>query len=353
MSKTAIISIIILSLALIPSTAEAQRRKGKSKSAAEVLPSEPAEPFIVARAISGDLIQLTSGHRVRLSGADAPVIPDKNRPGQEPWASEARKFTENLALNKEISIRSVGYKTDQYGRIFGIVYVGDVCLDCELIKQGFAMVQSNQNLDNQTKLLLVEAQSEALRNKQGIWNPENRLPLPPREFRAANGLSEGDDSKADSWKKASSPAAAPPLKEKADKRNGKDGNSSSPSGSPALPGAAGGLQAGAQMLDALVKIQSKINGGVKSGELSRLVDETSRQFDSMINSGNVDRALARDLKDALDSYKLALEAFKRKENSPTEEGPKYSKFIDGALEIAEKSIASASKRLDILIKSRK
>ena len=143
-----IIPFLIFSLALFCSNAAAQRRSDKSKpkpAEAEPAQGEPTGPLIVARVLSGDLIELTSGRRVRLMGADAPVMPANNSAGQEPWAGEALKFTESLVLNKEITVKSIGYKTDQYGRLVGIVYVGDTCLDCELIKQGFAMLQLNPN----------------------------------------------------------------------------------------------------------------------------------------------------------------------------------------------------------------
>src|SRR5439155_9815701 len=94
-------------------------------------------------------------------GADAPVMPARNKPGQNPWAEQARAMSESLAVGKEITIKNLGLSGDEYGRRIGLVYVGDTWLDLELIKNGLAVVQPNRYLDNKSKQQLVDAQREA------------------------------------------------------------------------------------------------------------------------------------------------------------------------------------------------
>src|SRR5205823_3564549 len=108
---------VFLIIFLMATGASAQRRSSKtsgktnrkeSSSKAASAKTTPAGSPVVSRVISGDLLELASGERVRLIGADAPVMPERNKPGQEPWASEARRFTEKLALGKEITINNLG-----------------------------------------------------------------------------------------------------------------------------------------------------------------------------------------------------------------------------------------------------
>jgi endonuclease YncB( thermonuclease family) len=351
-----LMALLLIFILPISSPAASQRKKIKkigqeNKTQTAVEKREPVGPLIVSRVISGDLLELTSGERVRLMGADAPVMPERNNPGQEPWAGEARLFTERLTLGKEITIKNFGLAADEYGRRAGLVYIGETCVDYELIKQGLAVVQTNRYLDHQSRQLMLEAQREARTGDRGIWNSANPISQPPHEFRAANNLSEGNNSKSDSWKKAIIPVE-PSLDIKQNSRTptGSSGsivNKSTQGGATADTENQSGIQAARETIEALMQLQARINGGIKSSELSRLLSTAQQRFDSMMN-GPVDRILARDLKDSLDAYLLTLEAFKRREAASSQDAARFTKYIDGALEIAEKSLASAIQRLKTL-----
>src|SRR6185369_3924835 len=107
--------------------------------------------------------------------------------------------------------------------------------------------------------------------------------------------------------------------------------------------ATGPLQAAGQTIESLLRVQSRIGEGIKSGELGKLLGTASQYFDSMMISPP-DKTLARDLKDSLDAYRLALDAFKRKEAATAAEGERFTKYINQALEIADNSLASAVRR---------
>jgi endonuclease YncB( thermonuclease family) len=332
----------------------ASERAGKKKEAPakdEAAPATPSGPPVVAHVISGDLLQLSNGEFVRLMGADAPVMPNGNKPGQEPWASKAREFTENFAQDKEIVIKNFGLAADEYGRRIGLVYIGEDCLDLELIKQGFAVTQANRYLNNQDKQLLLDAQREARAGYRGIWNFTNPLEQPPREFRAANSISEGDDSKNDAWKVA---AKSTPKKSSPRPTN------SGPINSGGLLGGLGGydnsknssspeaLQAAGETLEALRNLKEKLEDeGLKGSEMSRMVKIANEHYAAM-SEGKIDHYLARDLKDAIDAYSLVVEALKRRDVANDAERSQYKKYIDSGLEIADKSLASASQRYEQL-----
>ena len=84
-----------------------------------------------------------------------------------------------------------------------------------------------------------------------------------------------------------------------------------------------------------------MEGGLRSNEIAKLVAIADGKVQAASSVSKVDRILVRNLKDALDAYKLVLDAFKRRETATDAERPRYDKFIDGALEIADKSIIEA------------
>ncbi|MEW6736564.1 MAG: thermonuclease family protein, partial [Acidobacteriota bacterium] len=310
-----IIIATILTFSLMVVAVQAQRRRGKARAAAKEATTTPvvSTPIITApnaativtRVISGDLLELQSGELVRLMGADAPVMPAPAKPGQEPWASEARHFIEGLVLDKEIKIDGLGLTTDEYGRRIGLVYIDNTWVDYELVRLGLAMVQQNPYLKNSFKQQLLDAQREARASYRGIWNSSKPLEQSPRDFRAANGLPEGDDTIADAWKRTATPKAP------ASKEELINSAASTPE-----------LQSASQVIEAIVEIQTRLGKGVKSAELGRLVATANEQFTSFKNSSPPpDRILVRDFNDALDAYRLALDALKRKETAATADSP--------------------------------
>ncbi|MBN8723252.1 MAG: thermonuclease family protein [Acidobacteria bacterium] len=328
--------LIILNLLILVNSfvieAKAQKAKAKEPVKNVTTSSNTTTSLVVEQVINGDLVKLTNGELVRLIGADAPVTSVSNQPGQEPWASEARTFTERLAIGKEITINNLGLSADEYGRRIGLIYIYDLWLDYELVKEGLAVVQSNRYLDNKSKQQLLDAQSEAIKAGKGIWNAENRMPLPPKEFRAANGIEEGN--KNESWKNIASKSP-----------QSKSVNTSNSSSKTTDPSSSDTTSVSSvvskEALDSLKQIQEKLEGGLRSNEIAKLVAIADGKVQAASSVSKVDRILVRNLKDALDAYKLVLDAFKKRETATDAERPRYDKFIDGALEIADKSIIEA------------
>ena len=320
----------------------AQKKSNKRKvETPEVVITQPVGLPTVAKVINGDLLQLTSGELVRLMGADTPVMPINGKVGQEPWASQARNFTDLLTIGKELTINSLGLTSDEYGRRIGLVYIGEFWLDYELVKEGFAVVQNNRYLDNKSKQLLLDAQSEALTFKRGIWQADNQMPLPPREFRAANGLSESDKPKDESWKNVITKASNKEVK------NNNNPSSSPDSSSPSKTNPSTNnlnLAAAIELLEALKQLQEKLNNkGVSTNELTKLVAIAEEK--ARIMSNKVDAILNKNLREGLDAYKLVLDVFKKRDVANDEERATLSKFISRALEIADQTIIESEKRL--------
>jgi endonuclease YncB( thermonuclease family) len=147
-----------------------------------------AELFFDARVVGvadGDTIdvvrELEGGGkerlRIRLSGIDAP------EKGQ-PWGRRAREALSKRAFGKEVRINAVA--TDRYGRTVGEVYADDVCVACELLREGHVWVFRRYTDDR--VLLGLEAEARAAR--RGLWSLPEQERIPPWEWRGASTRSE-------------------------------------------------------------------------------------------------------------------------------------------------------------------
>lgn len=310
----------------------------------------------VVKVISGDLMVLEGGEKLRLMGADAPVVAEGRRPGQEPWATTAREALSSLVLGREVSIDGLGLKQDEYGRRIGLVRIGELWVDKEMIARGHAVVQPNQYLSRPLRMELLEAQNEARKQGLGIWSPTNPLPSPPREFRAAHRLSEGDDSKVDSWKYAIKPEKATgdliirQQKEKkgvdpklAQIQRVMDLNTPPPSVK------APGLERATRMYEALRQIKLKVDVGVSMPELEQMTAEAEAIYHTL---NGIDKALMGDFSDAVEGYRLALTAYKKSQQASGADTEKYKKVMSEALELADRAIELSRRRLEHLKKPR-
>lgn len=89
------------------------------------------EIALVSRVIDGDTIELVNGRRVRYIGIDTP---EKS----EYFFEEATTKNSELVLGKEVRLEKDISETDQYGRLLRYVYVGDLFVNAELVRLGYA-----------------------------------------------------------------------------------------------------------------------------------------------------------------------------------------------------------------------
>lgn len=92
--------------------------------------------------ISGKVVGISDGdtitvlqdrtqYKIRLYGIDRPE-------SHQDFGTRAKQFVSDLIFKKDV--RVVQKDMDRYGRVVGIVYVGDTCINEEIIKAGFAWV---------------------------------------------------------------------------------------------------------------------------------------------------------------------------------------------------------------------
>lgn len=127
-------------------------------------PEKDYEVALVTRVIDGDtIIVLLNGkeEKVRLIGIDTP---ERGRP----YFYEATKKTAELVLGKKVKLVKDVSERDRYGRLLRYVYVGNLFVNAELVRQGFAMVYTYPP-DVKFSEYFLKLQQEARKAKQGLW----------------------------------------------------------------------------------------------------------------------------------------------------------------------------------------
>jgi len=166
MKNKVVLGIIILLLMVSSFFGGSYFEKQKSKSFPySSSPSYPSDQKLTVVEVSdGDTLKLSNGKTFRLYGVNAPEV-------KEPYFEEAKAFTENLVLGKEISFeQEANYKVDKFGRVLGYVFIDGVNLNIELVKNGLARVvlyEKRAKIKYQDELL--SAEKEARGKRLGVW----------------------------------------------------------------------------------------------------------------------------------------------------------------------------------------
>ena len=141
---------------------EKQKIKTQSIVPSGVLVS--VSPVTVTEVSDGDTLKLSNGKTFRLYGVNAPEV-------KELYFEEAKMFTQNLVLGKEITFeQEANYKVDKFGRELGYVFVDGVNLNLELVRNGLARVvlyEKRAKIKYQDELLSAEKEVKEL--KLGVW----------------------------------------------------------------------------------------------------------------------------------------------------------------------------------------
>jgi len=141
----------------------------------------PAAPQ-VTRVIDGDTIEVDIAgtiYKVRYIGIDTPELDDK-RPEFSALAQEATRYNRQLVERGTVRLEKDVSETDRYGRLLRYVYVGDIFINAELVRQGLAWVKVYEP-DTKYQDTLEKAEAEARQDKKGLWAPPTPPPPPPSE----------------------------------------------------------------------------------------------------------------------------------------------------------------------------
>lgn len=141
-------------------------------SAVAVTSAEPAA-FVdgtVVRVVDGDTIRVRIGERVervRYIGVNAPELHHPRR-GEEPGGREAARVNGDLVLGRRVRLETDVQSRDRYGRLLAYVWVGDLMVNAELVRLGYAQVMTvPPNVRHQA--LFLKLQRDAREAGRGLW----------------------------------------------------------------------------------------------------------------------------------------------------------------------------------------
>ncbi|WP_026914889.1 thermonuclease family protein [Christiangramia portivictoriae] len=106
--------------------------------------------------------------RVRLDGIDTPER-------KQPYSKAAKKALSNLIFGKNVTVYYT--KKDGYGRVLGEIFIDNINVNRELVRQGLAWHYKKYS-DDRT---LAKLEKEAQLNKMGLWQEPN--PVAPWTYR--------------------------------------------------------------------------------------------------------------------------------------------------------------------------
>lgn len=134
---------------------------------------EAGETGRVVRVIDGDALVLDTGQSVRLVSIEAPALRPRNR-DPDPYAVEASRTLEDMALGRQIRLYYPGLTRDRYDRALAHVVTIDgagpeLWLNKELIVRGAARVRLYPDTARRGEELLV-LENEARAAGVGLWS---------------------------------------------------------------------------------------------------------------------------------------------------------------------------------------
>ena len=122
---------------------------------------------LVVRVIDGDTVEIEGGERLRYIGIDTPEIAHPSQPG-EYFGEEAAEKNRELVLGKKVRLEGDVQDRDGYGRLLRYVWLGDILVNAELVRLGYAYSYTlPPNVKYQEFFLQLER--EAREKKLGLW----------------------------------------------------------------------------------------------------------------------------------------------------------------------------------------
>ena len=129
---------------------------------------------VVIKVVDGDTITLLEKtpegkrtYQIRLEGIDSP---ERRQDGYE----GAKDYLEKLIWGETVTVQYTG--KDQYDRILGLILYGELRVNDEMVKEGWAW-----RYKHSTSRKLASYESEARAAKKGFWAEPN--PVPPWEWK--------------------------------------------------------------------------------------------------------------------------------------------------------------------------
>ncbi len=146
---------------------------------AQEKPTTTPDEVKVVKVIDGDTIDVNIGGKtftVRYIGVDTPETVHPSKP-VEYFGQEASQKNRELVGGKIVRLEKDVSETDKYGRLLRYVWVGDMMVNAELVRLGYAQAISYPP-DVKYQDLFLKLQAEARNNGRGLWVTEEQPTQP-------------------------------------------------------------------------------------------------------------------------------------------------------------------------------
>jgi len=124
----------------------------------------------VVRVVRGATIHVGVGARVekvRYIGVNTPEVHHPTR-GEEPGGREAAEVNRRLVEGQAVRLELDVQERDRYGRLLAYVWIGDLMINAELVRLGYAQVMTiPPNVRYQE--VFLKLQREAREAGRGLW----------------------------------------------------------------------------------------------------------------------------------------------------------------------------------------
>jgi len=121
----------------------------------------PSDTVNVVSVIDGDTIVIEGGYHVRYIGIDSPET-------DEFYYSEAKQMNIDLLAGRKVRLESDTTDKDKYGRLLRYIFVDDIFVNAEMVRQGCAWAYAYQP-DVKYQVYLEAMEKEARQLKRGFW----------------------------------------------------------------------------------------------------------------------------------------------------------------------------------------
>ena len=124
----------------------------------------------VVKVVDGDTIHIRFAGRVekvRYIGVNTPEVHHPTK-GEQPGGRDAAAVNRALVGGRQVRLEMDVQERDRYGRLLAYVWVGEMMVNAELVRRGYAQVMTiPPNVRHQQ--LFVKLQSNARQAERGLW----------------------------------------------------------------------------------------------------------------------------------------------------------------------------------------
>lgn len=182
-----LISLAFLSSACLKEQDSNLKQEVKEKSLLKQEDQKSGVEVRVTEVIDGDTIKVEingTEYKLRYIGVNTPETKDPRKPVEE-YGQEAYQYNKKLVEGKTVRLVKDVSETDKYERLLRYVYVGNLFINAELVKRGYAFASSYPP-DVKYSDLFRQLEAQARKSNTGLWAEQKKRPDVPSQKNQIN-----------------------------------------------------------------------------------------------------------------------------------------------------------------------